>query len=41
MSSKSGAAGEIFFESEKHHGIQTPENGHAHGEYFQCFHSRT
>ena len=19
----------------------TPENGHAHGEYFQCFHSRT
>ena len=42
MSSKSGAAGEIlFFESEKRHKDPTPENGHAHSEYFQCFHSRT
>ena len=33
MSSKSGAAGEIF--------ILTAENGHAHGECFWCFYSRT
>ena len=43
MSSKSGAAGEIFiFESEKRHGIRPlGENGHGHGECFRRFHSRT
>ena len=42
MSSKSEAAGEIlFFWKWKAPRNSTPENGHAHGEYFRCFRSRT
>ena len=42
MSSKSEAAGEFFFFWKwKVPRVSTPENRHAHGEYFQCFHSRT
>ena len=41
MSSKSGARGEKKKKKKKAPRNSTPENGHAHSEYFQCFHSCT